>query len=303
MMDDHFECNTIPKMRVQARNFPLMKNISVPIVLLFVLLLGFLSGTGLYLKSIPLAKQFAWLDSDLQNGELQSLRMSNKQLKSSNASLEEQTAELLDSAVADLNNKSRTIESLLDSIGVDLQFQVGSENSGGPFTSYAETGQDELNLRSDQYLDAILNVPLGAPVPGEITSKFGRRIDPINGRPAYHKGVDIRGHLGSEIKATANGVVIDQKYDKVNGRHIMLDHGNGFVTKYAHLKRSLVQKGDTVEKGQIIGLVGTSGRSTGPHLHYEIYYENKIVNPTRFVMISKHLIMTQMNYFNMTRMN
>ena len=80
-----------------------------------------------------------------------------------------------------------------------------------------------------------------------------------------------------------------QNYDKLRGRYIVLDHGNGFRTKYAHLKKGLVQKGDLVKRGQVIGLVGNSGRSTGPHVHYEIQYNDKIVNPTRFVRIAKYL--------------
>ena len=294
-MDNHLDCKPIAKRRLPLGKYRLLGNISVPVVLLFVLLLCFLSGFGFYLKNTVLAKHLSWLDADAQFSELQSLKESNKWLKRSFINLTEEEIALLDSAVQDLYNKSKTIETLLDSVGVDMQFQVGSENSGGPFASLTETDQDELILRKDQYLDAILNVPLGVPSVGKITSKFGRRIDPINGKPAYHWGLDIRGRLGSEVTATANGIVIAQKYDRIRGRHIMLDHGNGFVTKYAHLKKSLVQEGDTVEKGQVIGLVGNSGRSTGPHVHYEILYENKIVNPTRFVKIEKHLNTTRKN--------
>jgi murein DD-endopeptidase MepM/ murein hydrolase activator NlpD len=295
MMGNHFDWVTFVKRRVEVGNYRAQGNMSKPVVLLFVLLLGSLSGFGFYVKSTPLANHFSWLDADVQFSELQSLKMSNKELKDSIATLRKENAVLLDNAVADLNNKSKTIESLLDSVGLDIQFQAGSENSGGPFTSSAETRGDEPVLSADQYLDAILNVPLGAPAPGKVTSKFGRRIDPINGKPAYHQGLDIRGRLGSEVKATASGIVITQKYDRVRGRYVMLDHGNGFVTKYAHLKRSLVQEGDSVEKNQVIGLVGNSGRSTGPHLHYEIHYENKTVNPTRFVRIAKHLNATRNN--------
>ena len=294
-MDNHLDCKPIAKRRLPLGNYRLLGNISVPVVLLFVLLLCFLSGFGFYLKNTVLAKHLSWLDADAQFSELQSLKESNMWLKRSFINLMEEEIVLLDTAVADLYNKSKTIETLLDSVGVDMQFQDGSENSGGPFASPTETGQDELILRTDQYLDAILNVPLGVPVAGKITSKFGRRFDPINGKPAYHRGLDIRGRLGAEVRATANGIVITQTYDKIRGRHIMLDHGNGFVTKYSHLKKSLVQEGDTVENGQVIGLVGSSGRSTGPHVHYEIYYENKIVNPTRFTKIDKHLNTTLKN--------
>ena len=148
--------------------------------------------------------------------------------------------------------------------------------------------RDGQVLRADRYLDTIQNVPLGAPVPGVITSRFGRRVDPINGKSAYHQGIDIRGGMGSAVKATAEGTVISQNYDKHSGRYIHIDHGNGFITKYAHLKKSLVQKGNTVERGQVIGLVGNTGRSTGPHVHYEIHYDEKIVNPTKYVRINKY---------------
>jgi murein DD-endopeptidase MepM/ murein hydrolase activator NlpD len=149
--------------------------------------------------------------------------------------------------------------------------------------------REDLILQTDRYLDTLQNVPLGAPVPGVLTSRFGQRIDPINGESAYHRGVDIRGRMGSDVKATADANVLVQGYDKWSGRYIVLDHGNGFKTKYAHLKKSLVQKGDIVQRGQVIGLVGNTGRSTGPHVHYEISYDDKIVNPTKFVRIAKYL--------------
>jgi murein DD-endopeptidase MepM/ murein hydrolase activator NlpD len=268
----------------------LRQSVPVSVVLLFILLLGTLSGIGFCLKSVMLQDQLAKLAAENdQLAALQSLRLSNEWLKNRVAVLQEEKAALLDSAVADLNEKSRIIESILSSVGIDIEIQVSNENSGGPFTSSSISSGDELMLRTERYLDTIQNVPLGAPVPGVLTSKFGRRIDPINGKSAYHHGVDIRGRMGSDVKATAGGTVVTQNYDKNNGRHVVLDHGNGFKTKYAHLKKSLVRKGNTVERGQVIGLVGSSGRSTGPHVHYEIQYADKIVNPTRFVRIAKYL--------------
>ena len=270
--------------------FLLREKISVPVVLLFVFFLCTLAGIGFFLKSLALQEKVASLETEnAQLAELQTLRMSNEWLKNRVVVLQEEKALLLDSAVAELKKKSRIIESILSSVGVDIEVQVSNANSGGPFTSSSARTRDELILRTDRYLDAIQNVPLGAPIPGVLTSRFGQRIDPINGRQAFHQGVDIRGPLGSDVKATAEGTVLVQNYDKVNGRYIVLDHGNGFRTKYGHLKKSLVQKGDTVERGQVIGLVGNSGRSTGPHVHYEIHYGDKIVNPTRFVRIAKYL--------------
>ena len=268
----------------------MQKSISVPMVLLFVLFLGALAGIGFFLQNMALQGQLAvQAAAHEQLAELQTLRMSNEWLKNRVAVLQEEKAMLIDSAVADLHNKSRIIESILSSVGIDIQVQVSNENSGGPFTSSAPGTRDELILRTDRYLDTIQNVPLGAPVPGVLTSRFGQRIDPINGKSAFHQGVDIRGRLGRNVTATADGIVMSQDYDSFSGRYVVLDHGNGFRTKYAHLNKSLVQKGDTVARGQVIGLVGNSGRSTGPHVHYEIHYDNKIVNPTRFVRIAKYL--------------
>jgi murein DD-endopeptidase MepM/ murein hydrolase activator NlpD len=268
----------------------LPESISVSVVLLFIFFLGTLAGLGFFLKNMIMQEQFAKLEAEnVQLTELQTLRMSNEWLKNRVAVLQEEKAVLLDSAVADLSEKSRIIESILSSVGVDIQVQLSNKNSGGPFTSSSGGTRDELILRTERYLDAIQNVPLGAPVPGVLTSKFGRRIDPINGKSAYHRGLDIRGRMGSDVKATASGTVAIQNYDKNNGRYVVLEHGNGFRTKYAHLKKSLVQKGDTVERGQVVGLLGSSGRSTGPHVHYEIHYDDKIVNPSRFVRVAKYL--------------
>jgi murein DD-endopeptidase MepM/ murein hydrolase activator NlpD len=273
----------------------LKENIPVPFILLLILAIGIVSGIGGFMKSMAFEEQLASLEANMQFTELQSLRMSNEWLKNRVTVLQEERAVLLDTAVADLNKKGRLIESILSSVGVDIKVQVSNENSGGPFTSSVGATKDELILRTDQYLDTIQDVPLGAPVPGVLTSRFGQRLDPINGKSAYHQGVDIRGQAGSDVKATANGIVKKQSYDKGNGRYILVDHGNGFSTKYAHLKKSLVQKGDSVERGQVIALVGSTGRSTGPHVHYEIHYDGKILNPTRFVRIAKYLKRSQKN--------
>ena len=266
------------------------QNVSIPSVMLFLLFLGTLAGAGFFIQCLVLQEKVAGIgDEKTLIVELQSLKMSNEWLKNRVAVLQEEKALLIDNAVADLNEKSRVIESILNSVGVDIQIEESKENSGGPFTSSGLEARDDLIFKTERYLDTLQNVPLGAPVPGVITSRFGNRLDPINGEPAYHRGVDIRGRMGSDVKATADATVLIQNYDKLRGRYIVLDHGNGFRTKYAHLKKSLVQKGDLVKRGQVIGLVGNSGRSTGPHVHYEIQYNNKIVNPTRFVRIAKYL--------------
>ncbi len=284
--------NRLPKwksdIRMQVRKWilRLRENILVTLAFLLILAIGSLSAVGFYSKNQALKEELSKLES---NRELMSLKMSNEWLKNRIAVLQEERAHLLDTAVADLNEKGMLIESILESVGIDIKVRVSKENSGGPFTNSVGATKDQLILRTDQYLDTIQNVPLGAPVPGVLTSRFGWRKDPINGQSAYHQGVDIRGRAGSDVKATAKGLVRKVNYDRGNGRFILIDHGNGFITKYAHLKKNLVEKGNIVDRGQVIGLVGSSGRSTGPHVHYEIHYDDKILNPTRFVRIAKYL--------------
>ena len=293
MKNNLHEWKSKGKSHIQTWIIRLKNNISVPMVLLLILALGAAYGMGFYTNSVTSKKQHAGHDAIMQYTELQSLRISNEWLRNRIAVLQEEKAVLLDTAVADLDQKSKVIESILSSVGVDIKVQVSKENSGGPFVSSAGDIGNKLILRTDQYLDTIQNVPLGAPVPGVLTSRFGWRNDPINDKRSYHRGVDIRGKKGSDVKATANGIVKLENYDRGNGRYVLIDHGNGFITKYAHLKKSLVKKGDTVKRGQVIGLVGSTGRSTGPHVHYEIHYDNKIVNPTRFVRIARYLKRSQ----------
>jgi murein DD-endopeptidase MepM/ murein hydrolase activator NlpD len=267
------------------------RSLSASAVLITVLVVISLAGLDFYMKSLRLQTQ---VDNLLANTEIlerqfSTMQMSNQWLTLQIAVVEEDKEFLLADAVAELNEKSQIIESILTTVGVDIEVQESMQNSGGPFTGLPESLAGDLILKTDKYLKTAQNVPIGAPVPGVLTSKFGWRADPINGARAYHRGVDIRGQIGNQVKATGNGKVIRQRYDKGDGHFILLDHGNGFRTKFAHLQKSLVKKGDQVTRGQVIGLVGNSGRSTGPHVHYEIHYDDKIVNPTRFVRINRYL--------------
>jgi murein DD-endopeptidase MepM/ murein hydrolase activator NlpD len=250
-----------------------------------------LAGFPSYLKNQSLQTQVDSLQvqNDKLAAELEKMLMSNQWLTLQNAAVQEDKELLLADAVAELNEKTRIIESILTTVGVDIEVQESMQNSGGSLTGLPEDFAGELILKTDKYLATVQNVPIGAPVPGVLTSRFGWRADPINGERAYHRGLDIRGQMGTDVKATADGIVIRQRYDKGDGHFILVDHGNGFRTKFAHLQKSLVKKGDQVTRGQVIGLLGNSGRSTGPHVHYEIHYDDKIVNPTRFVRINRYL--------------
>ncbi|HEY7638686.1 MAG TPA: M23 family metallopeptidase [Steroidobacteraceae bacterium] len=127
-------------------------------------------------------------------------------------------------------------------------------------------------------------VPGGRPVmSGWISSYFGHRADPFTGRSAFHRGLDFAGPAGAEVVAVASGVVTYAKDRFGYGKCVEINHGNGYVTRYAHNQRVLVQAGDTVQKGQPIALIGSTGRSTGPHLHFEVLKQGRAVDPMSFV--------------------
>ncbi|MGH8176920.1 MAG: M23 family metallopeptidase [Steroidobacter sp.] len=127
-------------------------------------------------------------------------------------------------------------------------------------------------------------VPNGRPVmQGWISSYFGRRADPFTGRNAFHRGVDFAGPAGAQVVAVASGVVTYSKDRFGYGKTVEINHGGGYVTRYAHNQRVLVTVGDTVQKGQAIALIGSTGRSTGPHLHFEVLKQGRAVDPMSFV--------------------
>jgi murein DD-endopeptidase MepM/ murein hydrolase activator NlpD len=128
-------------------------------------------------------------------------------------------------------------------------------------------------------------VPYRKPVIGEVefTSGFGVRSDPFLGRPAMHTGLDFRAGSGDPVRATANGKVVSSGWAGGYGRMVEIDHGNGLSTRYGHLSEIDVKVGDQVKIGQVIGAVGSTGRSTGPHLHYETRIDGEAVDPQKFL--------------------
>ena len=130
---------------------------------------------------------------------------------------------------------------------------------------------------------SIAGAPAIWPVIGPITSSFGEREDPFNGEGAFHAGIDISSPFGTPVHATADGTVISAGMESGYGREVQIDHGNGIDTMYGHLSGFAVTAGQQVTEGQVIGYVGMSGRSTGPHLHYEVRIHSTPVNPHRYL--------------------
>jgi len=126
--------------------------------------------------------------------------------------------------------------------------------------------------------------PQGRPVKaGYISSHFGKRTDPFNGKTASHRGIDFAGKRGSDVVAVAGGIVTYSGPRYGYGNMVEINHGNGYVTRYAHNEQNLVAPGDQVQPGQNIALMGSSGRATGPHLHFEVWHRGRPVNPVKYV--------------------
>lgn len=142
---------------------------------------------------------------------------------------------------------------------------------------------DEIKTYLSAQRDIFTATPGGYPAPGTISSHYGSRADPINGSRAFHSGIDVSCVSGSEIRATADGVVSHSGWANKSGYVVVLEHGCGFSTIYAHNKSNFVKVGQSVKRGDIIGYVGSTGKSTGPHVHYEIWKNGKSINPFEYL--------------------
>ena len=203
-------------------------------------------------------------------------------------------------------------ERLAKSAGIKKEEFRFDENpgQGGPvITPGRELSMDEfqrmlddisrtLDDRSDKLgvLDSLLlddrlarkTIPTTLPVSmGYYSSNYGYRVDPITGKSTFHTGVDLHAVVGTPVMAAAGGVVSANTYNGEYGNMIDIDHDNGLTSRYAHLSKSLVKVGDIVMKGQVVALVGVTGRTTGPHLHFEVREKGIPLNPNKFLSMGK----------------
>jgi murein DD-endopeptidase MepM/ murein hydrolase activator NlpD len=138
------------------------------------------------------------------------------------------------------------------------------------------------SLMYDQQLQ-LSALPTARPVPGYITSGFGTRADPFSGGQAHHMGIDFDANYGDPVRAAAGGVVVFSGVKTGYGNVVEIDHGNGYSTLYGHNSKLLVRVGDIVRPGQVLAKAGSTGRSTGPHVHFEVHVNGRPVNPRRFL--------------------
>ncbi|MCA8899323.1 MAG: peptidoglycan DD-metalloendopeptidase family protein [Hyphomonas sp.] len=159
-------------------------------------------------------------------------------------------------------------------------------------TFYSRLAQTQARVAEMTYYEDIVSaLPLGRPVgvPYRLTSNYGVRVDPFNKRPGWHNGVDLAAYHRAPIVAAGPGVVSYAGPRAGYGRLVEIDHGHGFKSRYGHLNAITVKKGDTVEVGDLVGRMGTTGRSTGDHLHFEVWFNGKPYDPIKFLKAGRHV--------------
>lgn len=214
--------------------------------------------------------------------------------------------EKLQSSVKDTNDRMHSLQSLATEVamtygfmrfrqspfGVDtaaVQPAGGFDQSIAQFNflesnvKQAELSGTGLQLLPTQGIADLTSTPTLWPVVGHLTGTFGERMDPFSGEGAFHTGVDISAQYGDAVRVTADGVVIEAGDHAGYGRLVVVDHGFGVTTWYGHLSSLAVHPGEQLRRGDTIGNVGVSGRSTGPHVHYEVRINGAPVNPMRYL--------------------
>jgi len=196
-----------------------------------------------------------------------------------------------------IDTKARRMRSVLSDLGVEVGKAQANSATGGPFLpiktpqSGASAFERQLyrintaRAQVNQYSHTLINVPVRKPIFGDVdmSSPFGMRMDPFMKGPAIHAGIDLRGDKGDPVRVTANGTVTIASWQGGYGNMVEVDHGNGLSTRYGHMSEIDVKVGQTVRIGQTIGKIGSTGRSTGPHLHYETRVGGEAVDPQKFL--------------------
>lgn len=206
--------------------------------------------------------------------------------KSAKSSSEAPTSQQKGLGGLELDCNGTGLEGCIDSLS---ELELFSDPNTLKIMKSDEVPSDRLVGTLSNYIGLLRAIPLGYPVSGELTSGFGFRISPFSGKPKLHQGVDFSLPRGSYIYSTAFGTVEKVERSGTYGLRVDINHGRGIVTRYAHLSRVMVKEGQKVARGEIVGHVGSTGRSTGPHLHYEVRIGNKAKNPNKFMDLAYRL--------------
>ena len=250
-------------------------NVRVPIIgVLAVLLLSacgsgyllFLAVSGLHYKSqhYELARKVEYYTEQFNNWDSTVTALKT---------VEKEFRELFD---------YKTKDQVLDKVDTSFIGSVEIPDLIGELQHTIDSVEEIKDYLSNQK-DIYLATPKGYPVNGRISSQYGKRTDPFSGEVTVHSGVDISSSLGLPVKATADGVVIHSGWTKGSGYVVVIEHGCGFTTLYAHNKKNNVKVGERIKRGDVIAYVGSTGKSTGPHVHYEVWKDGRTVDAKKYL--------------------
>ena len=240
-------------------------------------------------KNVQIAKTFVAANSSNQEDIFGNVHDQIKQISQSQRS----TIIALHNEIQD---KAIKLTSVFDQLNVPLQSSM-TKSIGGPFIADEAVAFEDLTTNFSSALGSyetlkkkIDTLPVKKPLTSaKISSSYGHRVDPFYKKRAFHSGMDFRARSGTKVMATGSGKVIKAERNGGYGLMVEIDHGNGIKTRYAHLSRIHVKVGAKVDPSTVIGRVGSTGRSTGPHLHYEVRRGEKSTNPARFIKAGKKL--------------
>lgn len=279
----------VPHSRARFRQFRVTTRLMYSLVATFVI-------------SVLLGGTFAvlWVRSLVRNREVSALAAENVSLRG-RATLLNNKVEAIEKQLTEFEERTRRLAIVAGLSGVQdpgtggvggltalpLEPDASSEaglleagRRGALLSSRLRLVEKKLSVQADQ----LALTPTMAPAVGVLTAGYGQRIDPFTGQPEYHTGIDISTPSGNRVFSPANGTIVKVGWEKGFGRVIEIAHGYGISTLYGHLDATRVSEGQRVHRGDLIALVGTTGRSTGPHLHYEVHVTGKPVNPLDYIL-------------------
>src|SRR5689334_5847044 len=233
-----------------------------------------------------------------QTHELSKLQRENRDLQSANEQFSK-SVESLRTQLRTVEDRTRKLAIIAGISTLDETSQGGvggprQNDDGNPFRDDVDKMsfrshrvERDLSVLEEKFVaqaQLLSSTPSIAPVRGILTDGFGGRSDPFTGEPGTHNAVDISSAVGQAVRAPADGIVVKAEWANGYGNVIYLSHGYGYSTRYGHLSSYAAKPGQHVKRGDIIGYVGSTGRSTGPHLHYEVRLNNNAVNPLEYIL-------------------
>jgi murein DD-endopeptidase MepM/ murein hydrolase activator NlpD len=234
-----------------------------------------------------------------QTHELSKLRRENRELQTANEQFGK-SVESLRTQLRTVEDRTRKLAIIAGITTLDEASQGGTggvrndENAVNPYRDDVDkmsfrshSLNKDLSVLEQKFMAQsrlLSSTPSIAPVRGILTDGFGGRSDPFTGEPGQHNAIDISSAIGQPVRSPADGIVVKAEWANGYGNVIFISHGYGYSTRYGHLKAFAVRPGSRIKRGDVIGYVGSTGRSTGPHLHYEVRMNNNPVNPLEYIL-------------------